>query len=124
MNSNTTPPAEIIKCAALCHEANHAICTSFGDNRQKSWDETEQWQRDSSIKGVATVLDTPADEFSPSMLHDAWSKHKRDEGWSYGPVKDAETKEHPCLVPFESLPLGQQVKDRVFLAIVRTYFDL
>jgi hypothetical protein len=40
------------------------------------------------------------------------------DGWVYGEVKDAEKKTHPCLVPFDQLPLFQQKKDKLFCAIV------
>jgi hypothetical protein len=39
-------------------------------------------------------------------------------GWEYGPVKDAEAKRHPCLVPFNQLPREQQAKDYIFRAVV------
>ena len=54
-----------------------------------------------------------------SAQHDAWSEDKRKEGWKYGPVKDAEKKEHPCLVAFEALPPEQQAKDHLFKSVVR-----
>ena len=34
------------------------------------------------------------------------------------PVKDADKKEHPCLVPYEQLPTEQKVKDAIFRVIV------
>lgn len=36
------------------------------------------------------------------------------DGWKYGPNKDFERKEHPCLVPYNELPEIQQRKDAVF----------
>jgi hypothetical protein len=33
-------------------------------------------------------------------------------------VKDPEKKEHPCFVPYESLPAEQQAKDHLFKGIV------
>lgn len=41
-----------------------------------------------------------------------------DEGWKYGPIKDADKKEHPCMVPFADLPAAQQAKDYIFRAVV------
>ena len=104
------------RIARVCHEANRAICVAFGDNSQKPWDEAEQWQRDSAIKGVEFALNNPA--AGPSCQHDAWCKDKIEAGWKFGPVKDAEKKEHPCLVPYDELPAEQRAKDHVFRAIV------
>jgi hypothetical protein len=41
------------------------------------------------------------------------------EGWKLGPVKNPEAKEHPCLVPFDDLPVEQKVKDYLFRGVVR-----
>ena len=108
----------IEQIAVVCHEANKAFCTVIGDNSQKSWAESEQWQRDSAIKGVEFAVmhpDAPA-----SQQHDAWLADKAVNGWKYGPAKNATLKEHPCIVPYEKLPLNQQLKDHLFKAIVKS----
>lgn len=107
---------QITSIAIMCHEANKAWCEVNGDFSQKSWFEAEEWQRDSAIKGVQFAIDNP--DAPDSAQHDAWSADKIAAGWTYGPVKDAEAKTHPCLVPFEKLELFQQKKDKLFRAIV------
>lgn len=102
--------------AYVCHQANKAWCQSEGDESQTDWAFAEQWQRDSAIKGVKFRLENP--EAGPDAQHNAWSADKIADGWVYGEVKDAEKKTHPCLVPFEELPLFQQKKDKLFSAIV------
>ncbi len=102
--------------ARICHEANKALCESVGDYTQKSWDQAEGWQRDSSISGVQFALQNP--DAPASSQHDAWCKDKLDAGWKYGPRKDVDLKEHPCLVPFDDLPPEQRAKDHLFKAIV------
>jgi len=102
--------------AKVCHEANKAFCEALGDMSQKHWDEAEEWQRDSAVKGVLFAIDNP--DAPASSQHDAWSADKFKDGWKFGPVKDAEKKEHPCLVPFEQLPLTQQAKDTLFKSVV------
>lgn len=103
--------------ARLCHEANRAYCLALGDTSQVPWDEAEQWQRDSAVKGVEFILANP--EASPAASHESWLEEKRATGWSYGPVKDAEAKTHPCFVPYDELPIEQRAKDYIFGAIVR-----
>lgn len=83
---------------------------------QKSWDEAEDWQRESAIKGVQFKLDNP--EAGNSAQHEAWLKDKEAEGWVYGPVKDPIKKEHPCMVPYDELPEEQKKKDALFSSIV------
>ena len=102
--------------AKVCHQANKAWCESDGDYSQKDWLEAEQWQIQSAVSGVEFRLDNP--DAPASAMHDNWSKEKIADGWVYGEVKDTEKKTHPCLVPFEELPLFQQKKDKLFSAIV------
>jgi hypothetical protein len=107
---------KIIDIARICHQANKAWCQANHDFSQKDWDEAEEWQQDSAISGVEFRLDNP--DAPASAMHDNWSKEKIADGWVYGEVKDTEKKTHPCLVPFEELPLFQQKKDKLFSAIV------
>ena len=103
--------------ARVCHEVNRALCIAYGDMSQKPWDEAEQWQRDSAIKGVQFAINNPT--APASAQHDAWMADKIANGWREGLVKDSVAKTHPCIVPYEQLPIAQQVKDHTFRAIVR-----
>lgn len=105
-----------LSIAIVCHQANKAWCENHGDNSQKDWDEAEEWQRSSAIKGVEFKITNPT--APDSAQHDAWMKDKVDAGWVYGEIKDAEAKTHPCIVPFDQLPEFQQKKDKLFQAIV------
>jgi hypothetical protein len=107
----------IEQIAELTHEANRLYCRSLGDNSQAPWSDAPQWQKDSAINGVKFHLDNP--DSKPSESHESWLKDKRDAGWTFGPVKDPEKKQHPCFVPYEALPAAQQVKDKLFLSVVR-----
>lgn len=104
--------------AKVCHEANRAYCEALGDFSQHAWDSslTPQWHRDSALAGVEAHLSNPG--LLPAGSHEVWMKHKAAEGWKYGPVKDADRKEHPCMVPYERLPAEQRAKDYIFRAIV------
>ncbi len=102
--------------ARVCHEANRAYCLSLGDTSQVPWDDAPEWQRNSARLGVEFNLANP--DAPASRSHDSWLEVKRAEGWRYGPVKDAERKEHPCFVPYGALPPEQRLKDSIFKAIV------
>lgn len=112
---------DIEKIAQVCHETNRAYCEVIGDHSQKSWNEAEQWQRESAIAGVRfrlNNLDAPS-----SVQHDAWLNDKVKDGWKYGEVKDASAKTHPCIVPYDKLPLEQQIKDKLFVAVVKSFLS-
>jgi len=102
--------------AKVCHEANKSWCELNFDYSQKSWAEAEQRQRDSALKGVEFRINNP--NAPESAQHDSWMQDKINDGWIYGKEKNPEAKTHPCIVPFEQLPLFQQKKDKLFCAIV------
>ena len=103
--------------AQVCHEANAAYCRAIGDFSQRSWNEAEQWQRDSAITGVGFALAHP--DAPASAQHEAWLKDKKKDGWVFGEVKNPAKKEHPCMVAYADLPLEQRLKDRLFKAVVK-----
>ena len=108
--------------AKVCHEINRAYCASLGDLSQPTWAEAPDWQRDSAVKGVQFHIANP--DAGPDHSHNAWLEEKRAAGWTYGPVKDPELKQHPCFVPYEQLPREQQAKDYLFRATVHALHEL
>jgi hypothetical protein len=111
----------IEQIARVCHEANESYCHSIGDHSQKSWDEAEEWQRQSAIKGVEYAFANQGAR--ASAQHEAWLADKEAAGWKFGPVKDAEKKEHPCMVPYGDLPTEQRIKDHLFRGIVAAFIQ-
>jgi len=104
----------IAKC---CHEINRVYCESIGDFTQPKWDDAPYWQRESAVAGVQYAINNP--DATPEDQHNSWMKAKFDDGWIYGPVKDPERKEHPCLVPYHALPEQQKAKDKFFQTTVQ-----
>lgn len=102
--------------AMLAHEANRAYCMGLGDLSQLVWDEAPDWQKESAIAGVNMHLANP--NATPEDSHASWLAQKVADGWIYGPVKDAEKKEHPCCVPYDALPESQRAKDYIFRGVV------
>ena len=88
------------------------------------WEEAEDWQKESVFAGVEEHIKNPL--LNGQQSHETWTKYKEETGWKYGPVKDAEKKEHPCMVPYNDLPYEQKIKDIVFSALVNELknFDL
>jgi len=102
-------------CARAAHEVNRAYCLALGDRSQPSWDDAPEWQKSSARNGVAGAIAGA----TPEQSHESWLADKAAAGWKYGPVKDPEKKEHPCLVAYRDLSVAQQGKDALFTATVR-----
>ncbi len=45
--------------------------------------------------------------------HEIWARQRLSEGWRYGEHRDDETKQHPCLVPYDELPESERSYDVV-----------
>lgn len=112
----------IREIARVCHEINRAYCKAIGDHSQSEWDEAPDWQQDSAINGVRMHLEHYAERGdwpSPRDSHISWLNEKAATGWKYGPVKDADKKEHPCFMAYDDLPEAQRVKDFLFGATIK-----
>jgi ryanodine receptor 2 len=71
---------------------------------------------------IPQPLNTGEIELSPELLkftehiaahvHEVWAATRIAEGWKYGPKRNDERKEHPCLVPYSELPETEKEYDR------------
>lgn len=71
-------------------------------------------------------LDTSAVTLSVELLdlqeelaanaHEVWAAQRIQDGWRYGPSRDDETKEHPCLVSYDQLLDSEKEYDRRLVA--------
>jgi len=102
--------------AKMAHEIVRAYCQAIGDMSQPAWEDAPEWQKAGIRKGVEMHLANP--HITPQESHIAWLEHKKNEGWKWGPVKSESLKEHPCCLPYESLPEAQKAKDHIFKAVV------
>lgn len=103
--------------ARVAHEVNRAYCQSLGDASQAPWDDAPEWQRTSAVNGVRYHLSNP--NATPERSHETWLEEKVAAGWVYGPVKNADKKEHPCCLPYAQLKESDKAKDFIFSAVVR-----
>ena len=99
------------------HEANKEIQQQTGEFIPQLSEHLTK----SILDGVYFVLDNP--NCTPEQQHNNWVHFKRADGWKYGPEKDFERKEHPCLVPYSELPEIQQRKDSVFRQTLNNFIN-
>ena len=45
-------------------------------------------------------------------VHEVWAQSRIEQGWTYGPKRNDELKQHPCLVPYAELPDVEKAYDR------------
>lgn len=45
-------------------------------------------------------------------VHEVWAQTRIRQGWSYGPMRNDELLQHPCLVPYDDLPESEREYDR------------
>ena len=113
--AEATEAPSVGQIARVAHEVNRAYCQALGDATQPRWNDAPEWQRASARMGVDLH---EMGDFGPEASHISWMNQKLEDGWKYGPVKNPEAKEHPCIVPFDQLPLEQQAKDHIFRGVV------
>ena len=101
--------------AQVCHEANRALQDITGDpSPSPMWFTEDPDIRRAAAEGVRLARSG----CTPRELHDRWVQDREAHGWVYGEDKDPYRKTHPCLRPYDDLPAGQKIKDRLFIAIV------
>lgn len=113
---------KVLLIARAAHMINLAYCLSIGDESQPSWEDAPDWQKESAVAGVEMHLANP--DATPQQSHESWLKQKLAAGWTYGEVKDAEKKQHPCCVAYEDLAPEQKSKDFLFRAVVHALKDI
>ena len=101
--------------AGICHEANRALQDVLGDPHVSTpWQIMTPAERADTVRGIRA-----AGYLTPSEQHQAWCDERARNGWTYGDRVDEHAKTHPCMLPWELLTEGQQLKDHLFQAIVK-----
>jgi len=103
--------------AEMAHEVNRAYAEMIGDYSLVEWEKSPEWQKATVLNGVEKHLNNP--QMSAESSHKSWMDFKKADGWKYGPIKDPEAKEHPCMLPYSDLPISQRMKDYIFAAVVK-----
>lgn len=104
--------------AQVIHAANRELQIIYGDPMPSpDWYDAPEYQRREATASVVEAISDPGR--TPEQNHQGWMERLIADGWTYGEHKDAAAKTHPTLLPWDELPVDQQLKDRLFIAIVR-----
>lgn len=111
-------PVTAEEIARIIHAANRELQILQGDPvPSPPWDEAPDYQAREAVAGVQEVIRNP--DLTAEQSHELWCDRMRADGWVHGEVKDPVAKTHPTLLPWGELPAEQQLKDRLFIAVVR-----
>ena len=103
--------------ARVAHGVNRTYCkTLLADDSQVAWKDAPEWQKESALQGVRILVQDPS--IMPETMHENWMQFKISQGWTYGPNKREDVRQHPCMIPYYELPLEQRVKDYLFRTVV------
>jgi hypothetical protein len=109
---------KIVRCARAAHNTMVTYCRMHGDHTIDEWDDAKEWQRQSTIAMVKSVL---AGNYSPRGEHGRWLKEKADAGYVWGPVKNDDKKRgqltNPNILDYGKLPLIQRMKDSLLIVV-------
>jgi len=69
------------------------------------------------VPADTSMIELPEDilalsEEMAKNTHEVWAHNRMQQGWTYGPERNDEKKEHPCLVPYEELSEDEKKYDR------------
>ena len=104
--------------ARVVHAANRELQIVQGDPvPSPPWDDAPEYQVRQAVAGVKELLANPG--LTAEQSHSMWCIRMWADGWVWGEVKNPELRLHPTLLPYAALPTGEQLKDRLFTAIVR-----
>lgn len=74
------------------------------------------------MKYIPNPINTSDVELTPEIIelceklaencHEVWADGRVKQGWNFGPERNDEKKEHPCLIPYNELPENEKDYDR------------
>ena len=56
-------------------------------------------------------IETQIIETIAERIHNAWKKHKENDGWSYGTRRDDNARKHPWLLPYHDPGLPEEIRE-------------
>lgn len=110
---------DIIRITAGTYEVYRQFCKIQDPNSEDLpiWDDLNEVLQAIAIDATEGIIRR---NYNAITSHAEWVVRKQKEGWVYGGVKDVANKKHPGLVQFLYLPAEQQIRDRLWVSVVKT----
>ena len=132
-NGKTPNHSVVIKSVDLNNKTITILDSNFSDSRESypldifrhAWDDSanylvilsNQSNYDPHPLNLDDVIIKPEllelREAIAENAHEVWAKTRKDEGWSYGPVRDDIKKKNPDMLPYNLLPESEKEYDRL-----------
>jgi hypothetical protein len=110
--------ARLVRIEHLCycaHQVHRTYISFLGENLEPTWGNMSPDTKASLRDAVGAVIDGTTD---PKALHERWLRYRKANGWKLGKARDKRAKVDPFLVAWEELPLWQQTKAKLIIAVV------
>ena len=110
MDANQVPETVF---ARVCYAASQGLQEVLGDP-QPPWDELQAWQHHAMVDFTRRCMMGA----TPEQLHSLWVQHYTAQGWTYGPKKNWETRQHPLIASWHKLSLRDRGRYKLWQAMV------
>lgn len=106
--------------AEACHEAVKIVSEQILSEDKKEWKLISSEDKSRLINAIRRTIDEKITD--PAVAHGNWIVDMEKDGWKQGEEFSNENKTHPCMVPYDQLPTGQQTKDYIYLSILKPFY--
>jgi len=106
----------IEQIAQICHNLINKFNAVTRLDLPMEWEDLPDEEKNLYIGGVKYHLNHPFK--TAEEAHEYWVRTKLADGWVWGEERSGYAKTHPSLVPFNKLPISEQIKDTLFIHTV------
>lgn len=107
---------KIQQIAQLCHESGRLFSKIIGAEAPPDWESLTPDEKAEIIALVDYRIENTNAPFSAQ--HAKWKDNKIAAGWKFGKIFNEDKKTHPCIIPYDELPINTRRADAIAVAII------